>query len=49
MLVLRMNLPTLVTRGSSSILNIRPFISFWAISSFLRSSASMYMLRSLWM
>lgn len=49
MLVLRMNLPTLVMRGSSCILNIRPFISFLAMSSFLRSSASMYMLRSLWM
>ena len=38
-----------VYKRQSSILNIRPFISFWAISSFLRASASTYMLRSLWM
>ena len=33
--------------GSFSILNMSPFISFCCISSFLRSSASIYMLRNL--
>ena len=47
-LVLRINFPTFVIRGSSFILNIRPFISFWLSSSFLRSSASIYMERNLY-
>jgi hypothetical protein len=45
--VLRMMRPTLVTRGSSFILKITPpAISFRAISSALRASASMYMERN---
>ena len=49
MLVFLMNLPTLVIRGSLSILNIKPSILFLFISSFFRSSASIYIERSLYM
>ena len=41
-----MNLPILVTRGSSFILNMAPAISFCSLSSARRSSASLYMERN---
>ena len=41
-LVFLIKAPTFVILGSSSILNISPFISFLSSSSFLRSSASIY-------
>lgn len=41
-----MNLPILVTRGSSFILNMAPAISFCSLRSARRSSASLYMERN---
>src|SRR5699024_5991450 len=48
MLVLRINLPTFVIRGSSFILNIAPSTSFLSKRSFSRSSASIHIDRNLY-